>query len=326
MGQNAQVIVDCGVYRSGRREGRTAVSDAADEVAAGGGFAWIGLHDPTMDEIDAVAQEFVFHELLVEDVCKAHQRAKYERYDEHIAFVVLKTARYSAPGVVAVDEIQVVLGNRFVITVRHGEATPLASVRARLESQPALLALGPAAVLYAVADQLVDDYEPVVQALEHDVERIEQELFDDTRSNPGERIYGLKRQVLDLLRNILPVVDVIDHLCGPAAPHPELHEYFRDVSDHLRRVIGRVELTRDLLTDALNVNLAQVSVRQNDDMRTISGWAALIAAPTLLAGIWGMNFTHMPELDWWAGYPMSLGLMAAVVLVLFRRFRRDGWL
>ncbi|QXC59812.1 magnesium and cobalt transport protein CorA [Aquihabitans sp. G128] len=320
------MIVDCGVYRSGRREGHTELADAAETAAAGGGFAWIGLHDPSMDEIDAVAAEFGFHELLVEDVCKAHQRAKFEHYADDVSFVVLKTARYAGPDSVAIGEIQVVLGPNFVVTVRHGDATPLKPVRQRLEAQPDLLARGPAAVLYGVADQLVDDYAPVIQELELDVDEAEQSVFSDARENPAERIFGLKRQVLDLLRNVLPVVDVLDDLQEPDAAHPELHAYFRDVADHLRRVIGRAELVRDLLTDALNANLAQVSVRQNDDMRTISGWAALIAAPTLLAGIWGMNFTHMPELDWWVGYPVALGLMALVVVVLYRRFRQSGWL
>ena len=314
------------MYHQGRRDGRTEVADASEAVADGGGFAWIGLHDPTPEELAQVAEEFGFHELLVEDVGKAHQRAKLERYDPDISFVVLKTAQYAGPDSVRIGEIQVVMGSAFVLTVRHGDATPLGPVRARMEAQPELLARGPAAVLYAVADQLVDDYAPVIQELELDVDESEQQVFSDARENPAERIFGLKRQVLDLLRNVLPVVDVLDDLQEPDAAHPELHAYFRDVADHLRRVIGRAELVRDLLTDALNANLAQVSVRQNDDMRTISGWAALIAAPTLLAGIWGMNFTHMPELDWWVGYPVALASMALVVVVLYRRFRRVGWL
>ena len=303
------------------------MTGAHDVAAREGGFAWIGLHDPTEEEFAAVTAEFDLHELLVEDALKAHQRAKVERFGD-VSFVVLKTAGYEDPDQVVVGEIQFIIGPSFLITIRHGVATPLDGLRHHLEADHQLLELGPSAVLYAVADRVVDDYVVVIEQLELDVDEAEADVFSEERRNPAERIFGLKRQVLELLRNVMPMGEVIgdlqraDELLGDAA----LHAYFRDVHDHLQRVLGRLELVRDLLTDALNANLAQVSVRQNDDMRTISAWAAIIAAPTMLAGVWGMNFSNMPELGWDVGYPLAIGSMLLVVAVLWRRFKRSGWI
>lgn len=320
------MIVDCGVYQDGVRDGTAPLHGVLAGAQQCEGFVWIGLLDPSDQELSDVAEEFKLHELLVEDATKAHQRAKLERYDD-AHFVVLKAAAYVEPDRIEMGEVQVILGAHFVITVRHGPVAALGSVRETLEGQPKLLALGPAAVLHAVADHLVDEFSPVIEELEADVDEAELEIFGDRRANPAERIFGLKRSVLDLLRNLLPMVDVLEELQQPSPLLPtELRDYFRDVSDHIRRVLGRAEMVRDLLSDALHANLAQISVRQNDDMRTISGWAALIAAPTLLAGIWGMNFSQMPELRWNIGYPGAIGLMLIVVLLLFRRFRRSGWL
>ncbi len=321
------MIVDCGVYRDGIRDGRVELAGLADAVADGSGFVWIGLFEPDEQELRVIAERLDLHELLVEDLLKAHQRAKFERHGS-VDFVVFKTAAYDPPDTAIIGEVQVVLGARFVLTVRHGQAGSLAPARARLDGDVELAGRGPAAVLYAVADRLVDDYTPLLDELEQDVDEAEATIFGPGRPNPTARIFRLKRQVLELLRNLGPIGEVLDRLQAPDATvaADDLSAYFRDVADHQRRVLSRVELLRDVLSDALNANLAQVSVRQNDDMRTISGWAALIAAPTLLAGIWGMNFTHMPELDWYVGYPLALGFMALVVGLLYRRFRRDGWL
>ncbi len=320
------MIIDSAVYRNGERRSVPDVHDLAGALEDGG-FAWIGVADPDHHEVRAIADHLGLHELLVEDILKAHQRAKLERHGD-VDLAVFKTAAYTAPDTIEIGEVQVVLGARFVLTVRHGHAPPLASVRARIDADPELAGHGPAAVLYAVADHLVDDYGPVVDELEIDVDEAEALVFGEARTNPTARIYRLKRQVMELLRNLMPIGDVLSRLEGRDATvaADDLTAYFRDVADHLRRVLSRAELVRDLLTDALNANLAQVAVRQNDDMRTISGWAALIAAPTLLAGVWGMNFTHMPELAWYLGYPVALGLMVLVVVVLYRRFRRVGWL
>jgi magnesium transporter len=322
------VLVDCGIYcRGARLDAPRDVTGSHGLAAREGGFAWIGLHDPTEAEFAAVTAEFDLHELLVEDALKAHQRAKVERFGD-VSFVVLKTAGYEDPDQVVVGEIQFIIGPSFLITIRHGVATPLDGLRHQLETDHQLLELGPSAVLYAVADRVVDDYVVVIEQLELDVDEAEADVFSDERRNPAERIFGLKRQVLELLRNVMPMGEVIGDLerADAVGGDSALHAYFRDVHDHLQRVLGRLELVRDLLTDALNANLAQVSVRQNDDMRTISAWAAIIAAPTMLAGVWGMNFSNMPELGWDVGYPLAIGSMLLVVAVLWRRFKRSGWI
>jgi magnesium transporter len=322
------VIVDSGVYCDGRRRDEVvAIEGARARAAAHGGFVWLGLYEPTAEEFDEITTEFGLHELLVEDALKAHQRPKVERYDD-VGFVVVKSAAYEVPDDVVIGEIQFIVGDHFLLTIRHGEGAPLSEVRRRLEADPDLLRLGSAAVLYAVIDAVVDAYAVVITELELDVDEAEEAVFSDDRLNPAERIFGLKRQVLELLRNVVPMGELVRDL-QHQAPHLVGHELelqFRDVDDHLQRVLSRLELVRDLLTDALNANLAQVGVRQNSDMRTISAWAAIIAAPTMLAGVWGMNFTHMPELEWVGGYPVAIGSMLLAVLLLWRRFRRAGWI
>jgi magnesium transporter len=201
-------------------------------------------------------------------------------------------------------------------------------VRLRVEERPDLLECGPGAALYAIVDRIVDDYEPVIAALDHGVDEVEREVFSNAVSNPAESIYKLKREVLELHAAIAPLSDPLDRLARGRHEliHEEIHAYFRDAHDHLLRVIGQVESFRDLLTGVLAANLSQVTVRQNEDMRRISAWAAIIAVPTLIAGIYGMNFSHMPELHWTFGYPVALGTIAAASVVLYRYFRRIGWL
>ncbi|HRW36592.1 MAG: magnesium and cobalt transport protein CorA [Acidimicrobiales bacterium] len=317
------MIVDRAVYRGGRR-----LSDAdAATARQDGDLLWIGLHEPTPEEFGAVTAEFELHDLLVEDALKAHQRPKVERYGD-VAFVVAKTAAYDAPDDVVIGELQLIVGPGFVLSLRHGDGSPLAAVRRRLEGDAALLAHGGAAVLYAAIDAVVDDYALVIEELEVDVDEAEAAVFSDDRDNPAARIFGLKRQVLELLRNVVPMGELLRDLmvAQVVVVDDELRLGFRDVDDHLQRVLSRLELVRDVLSDALDANLAQVGVRQNDDMRTISAWAAIIAAPTLLAGVWGMNFSHMPELSWSVGYPIAVGSMAVVAGVLWWRFRRVGWI
>jgi magnesium transporter len=323
------VIVDCGVYRDGQRVQHPVALDEAFEAASEpGSFVWIGLHEPSAEEFDAVATEFELHPLVVEDVLHAHQRPKVEVYD-HVVLVVLKTARYEADRErVELAELLLVVGDTFVVSVRHGQASALSEVRRTLEQQPDRLRCGPAAVLHAVCDRVVDDYEPVADGLELAVQDVEAIVFSDDRVNPAQRIYNLKRQVLDLHRNVAPLLEALGPMVQNRLPHSrdELSEYFRDVADHLARVVGRIDTTRELLTDVLDANLAQISVRQNEDMRTISAWAAVIAVPTMLAGIWGMNFSHMPELDWGLGYPLALVTIVLAALVVHRTLKRAGWL
>jgi len=323
------MIVDCAVYEEGeRRDGGLPLGRAFEATRGDGAFVWIGLREPGTEELDAVAREFGLHELAVEDAVKAHQRPKLETYGDTL-FVVLKSARYDDEReAVEIGEILLFVHRGFLVSVRHGEASDLTDVRARIEGRPDLLRCGPGAVLHAIVDRVVDDYEAVAQGVEVDVQEVEAQVFSPARDNAAERIFRLERQVLDFQRAVVPLAPVVERLARGdlnIVP-PELREYFRDVDDHLRRVSGRIEGFRDLLFTALQANLTQVSVRQNEDMRKISAWVAIIAVPTAIAGIYGMNFEFMPELKWRLGYPTVLVLILVVCGLLYRRFRRVGWL
>jgi magnesium transporter len=322
------VLVDCAVYEEGRRRpGELRLEEAYEACRRDGTFAWLGLFEPTEDEFDSVRREFDLHELAVEDAIKAHQRPKLEVYGDSL-FIVLKTARWRPESeTVEFGEILVFVGDGFLVSVRHGE-TELHGVRLRLEQRPDLLRLGEGAALHAIVDRVVDDYEPVVASLDVAITEVESEVFSHGRSNPAERIYALKRQVLELDGAVAPLVEPVHLLANGAYPliPEELQTYFRDVEDHLRRLAARVRDHRDLLTSVLTANLTQFSVRQNEDVRRISAWAAIIAVPTAIAGIYGMNFDHMPELGWTLGYPLALALIAAVCVTLYWRFRKTGWL
>jgi magnesium transporter len=324
------VIVDCAVYTKGvRRPGELHVEDALEAARKDDdSFVWIGLHEPTTAEFDAVANEFRLHPLAVEDAVKAHQRSKMERYGDCL-FLVFKTARYDdEQEIIEFSEIQLFAGEGFVITVRHGQASALSPVRRQLEEEPERMALGPAAVVHAILDRVVDDYLPVLDGLDHDIVEIEAQVFSPERTNPAERIYKLKRQVLDLYRNVEPLIEPLGRLqvSGHAIGSTDLGPYFRDVYDHLQREVARIEIQRELLSEVLAVNLTHVSVQQNEDMRRISGWVAIAAVPTMLAGVWGMNFEFMPELDEPWGYPAALLLMGSASMLLFRWLRSRHWI
>jgi magnesium transporter len=342
-------VVDNAVYVDGRREVAPASLDTAFEALRscpddGRSFCWIGMLRPDAEEIDAVAREFHLHDLAVEDTVTAHQRPKLERYDD-VVFVVLRPARYIDPNeVVELGEIHLFLGPDFVITVRHAEEPHLGDVRRRLEDDPALLAHGPFAVLYAVLDKVVDDYAPVLEGLQNDIDQIEVQVFG---GDPGvsRRIYQLTREVIEFQRAVEPLRDMFVALrerLGKSGEDTdlELRRALRDVGDHAIRVLERTEGFRQLLTNILQVNAALVAQRQNDEMarltqagydqneqvKRISSWAAILFAPTLVASIYGMNFEHMPELDWSLGYPLALILMLLLALVLYTIFKRRGWL
>jgi magnesium transporter len=323
------VIVDSAVYEGGRRrDGDLAVHEAMQACRQPGAFTWIGLYEPTEEEFESIRMEFDLHPLAVEDAIHAHERPKLEVYDDMV-FIVLKTARYVDPTeVIKLGEILIFLGHDYIITVRHGEASELKDVRRSLEEQPELLQHGPGAVLHAVADRVVDDYAPAIAGLGQDIDEVEDEVFSGNRSNPAERIYKLKREVLQFSHAVGPLVDSVDRLARGKYDviHPEVRTYFRDVNDHLLRAHDQLEGYRDLLTSILEANLAQVTVRQNQDVRKISAIVAILAVPTAIAGIYGMNFEHMPELDWEFGYPAVLLTMATICFVLFRYFKKVGWL
>jgi magnesium transporter len=322
------VIVDMAIYEHGvRRPGALQLQEAYEACKLDGAFAWIGLHAPTAEEFDSVRREFDLHELAVEDAIKAHQRPKIEVYGDSL-FVVLKTARYVEEGdQVELGEIQIFVGDGFIVTVRHGE-TRLHDVRLQLEQRPEFLRLGPGAALHAIIDRVVDDYGPIISALDHDIREVEAQVFSEAGANPAERIYKLKREVLELYSAVGPLVDPLERLERGdfRLVLPELRPYFRDVKDHLIRYAREIDGFRELLTSVLTANLTQASVRQNEDVRRISAWAAIIAVPTMIAGIYGMNFEHMPELGWTFGYPLVLAVIFVVCFALYRNFKRAGWL
>ena len=273
-------------------------------------------------------REFGLHPLAVEDAINAHQRPKIEVYDETL-LVVLKPARYiDHDEVIDIGEIALFVNPEFLISVRHGDPSPLKDVRERLDHDPELAARGPAAVLYAIVDRIVDDYEPVVDGLTVDIQEVEQQVFSPDRHNPAERIYYLEREVLDFNRAVAPLGPAVERLAARPlhVVDPELRPYFRDVHDHMLRVIASVDQFRDLLSTALGANLTQINVRQGEDMRRITAWVAIAAVPTAIAGIYGMNFEHMPELRWTFGYPLILGVIVTICLYLYWRFRKAGWL
>jgi magnesium transporter len=325
------VIVDCAIYRKGKRisevdDMAAAVERAKDE---GDEFVWIGLYEPTEQELAKVAASFGLHPLAVEDALHAHQRAKLEHFEDSI-FVVLKTLDYDeAYSALWVGEIMLFIGPNFVVTVRHGEANPLAELRHRLETHDQrVLAHGPAAVLYAVADSVVDRYIVIADLLDDDLHELEEQVFSPARTNDAETIYKLKREVLEFRRAVVPLVEPLRIAASGLLPGigADARPFFRDVADHTQRVADQIEQQDKLLTDILHANLAQVGVRQNEDMRRISAWVAMAAVPTMIAGIYGMNFRHMPELNWRYGYPLVLMLMAGACTWMYKAFRRSGWL
>lgn len=322
------MIVDKALYENGlRRPGELDLEQMYEACRTPECFAWIGLYEPSEEEFDSVRREFDLHELAVEDAVKAHQRPKLEIYGESL-FLVLKSARYvDETEEIELGEIQIFVGEGFIITVRHGE-TKLHDVRLELEQRPDLLKLGPGAALYAIIDRVVDDYAPITAALEQDIRDVEAEVFSASRSNPAERVYKLKREVLKLYGGVAPLVEPVDRLeRGVFRFIPdELGPYFRDVKDHLIRFVRQVDGFRELLTSVLTANLTQVSVRQNEDVRKISAWAAIIAVPTAIAGIYGMNFEYMPELEWRIGYPLVWLVIVVACFMLYRNFKRVGWL
>ncbi|WP_392669235.1 magnesium/cobalt transporter CorA [Streptomyces sp. LN785] len=328
------VIVDCAIYRDGRRtDGPADFSDALDEArATGDAFLWIGLHEPTEKEFELVSSEFGLHRLAVEDALTAHQRPKLEVYDDSL-FAVIKPVVYDAESdTVTTDELMLFIGDSFVVTVRHGEGAPLAAVRRRLEAEPDVLKHGPTSVLYAVSDAVVDHYIEVAGELQVDLEELETEVFAPSgvgdAKNTAARIYTFKRQVLEFRRATGPLSGPVLRLASASVPFVDEHSmpFFRDVSDHLTRANEYVEGLDRLLSDILSAHLAQMGVRQNDDMRKISAWAAMAAVPTMVAGIYGMNFDHMPELHWVWTYPTVIVLMGCAVVGLHRMFKRRGWL
>ena len=330
-------LVDCGAYVEGRREATcTDPVSALERIrSTGNGFVWVGFHEPTYSEMAAVTETFGLHELAVEDAVHAYQRPKMDRYGKYL-FFVLKTVKFQEhatldrPGglVVSSGEIMVFLGRDFIITVRHGEHSELRGLRSSLEADPEQLQLGPAAVLHAIADRIVDEYVTVVGEIEEDIDEMETAVFDPELDVDIEQIYRLKREILRLRRAVAPLAAPLKALSNtPNSMVPEtVREYFRDVEDHLSHVAERISTFDEMLTTLVAAALAEVANRQNQDMRKISAWAAIALVPTAVAGIYGMNFDHMPELHWQFGYPMAILLILFVCAALYLALRRKRWL
>lgn len=336
-------IIDNAIYREGVRSAHPVTLDQTfEELRDNGGFAWIGMYRPTDEEIRSIADEFALHHLAVEDALKGHQRPKLERYGDTL-FVVLRPARYlDAAEEVEFGEVHLFIGPNFAISIRHAESPDLGRVRKRLEQNPALLALGPHAVLYAVFDEVIDEYQPVIAGLENDVDEIEEQLFKNDPS-VSLRIYELASEAMSLQRATHPLVDMLKALEAGFEKHRidiELQRGMRDVLDHTFRTVERTDSIRAVLQNALTVqstlvtqaqneemrNLARTSVTQGEQVKKISSWAAILFAPALIGTVYGMNFEFMPELTWRFGYVYALSFMLVSAVVLYFVFKRANWL
>ncbi|MCS5717260.1 magnesium and cobalt transport protein CorA [Herbiconiux sp. CPCC 205763] len=350
-------LIDNAVYVTGRRADDPKSLDETYELMDRlHGMAWIGLYRPDADEIRSVETEFDLHHLAVEDALTGHQRAKLERYGDTL-FVVLRPARYlDAAEEVEFGEVHVFIGPGFVVTVRHAESPNLGAVRHRLEANPDLLALGPEAVLYAIVDEVVDEYGPVVAGLQNDIDEIEKQLFGG-EADVSRRIYDLLGEVMEFQRAAHPLAGMLEALLRGAEKYQvdlEVQRGLRDVLDHVLAVVGQADAFRATLQNALTVHstlttqrqndemrriseanltlaedtrkLSEASIQQGDEVKKISAWAAILFAPSLIAGIYGMNFDHMPELHWVFGYPLALAAMVVMAVVLYKVFKRNRWL
>ncbi len=325
------MIVDNALYRAGVRvpvDCEIADLAAMRERIGPGDFVWVGLHEPTVEEMEEVANAFTLHPLAVEDAVHAHQRPKLERYEDSL-FLILKTLWYvDDDDAVETGEISLFVGDDFVVSVRHGRGGDLHAARMGLEQRQKVLVHGPSAVVYAVCDQVVDHYEDVAAALTEDVDEVEESVFSPDRTQDAARIYVLKRELAEVRRAVLPLRDPIARFTSGMVSgiDAEAGPYFRDVGDHLARVSDTIDALDLLLSTAFDAHLAQISVQQNNDMRKISAGAALVVVPTMIAGVYGMNFELVPSNDWDYGFAFAVVLMIASTGVLLRLFKRSGWL
>ncbi|HLG58689.1 MAG TPA: magnesium/cobalt transporter CorA [Vicinamibacterales bacterium] len=322
-------VIDCAAYCSGARVADLAIDQIRSALTRDDQFVWLGLYEPEQDVLRQVQQQFGLHDLAIEDAYNAHQRPKLELYEDAV-FVVLRTAHLAAgPRHLEFGETHIFLGRNYVVTVRHGSLRSHSGVRQRCEATPHLLSKGPGYVLYALMDFVVDQYLPIVQHIEEEVEDLEDVIFGRTDTGDATaRIYQLKRDLLALRRTVTPLVEVCNRLMRFDLPHiPEdTRVYFRDVYDHIVRLNETIDAQRELLTTALEAHLSLMSHAQNEHMKRITAWAAMIAVPTMIAGIYGMNFQNMPELTWAYGYHASLVIMVTACVGLYVGFKRSGWL
>ena len=322
-------VVNCATYAGGRRVADVELEDISEVLKEPDRFVWIGLYEPGEELLRQVQHEFGLHDLAIEDAHRAHQRPKLEHYGNSL-FIVLRSAQMEREQrQIAFGETHLFVGGRYVVSVGHGVSLSDAEVRSRCEATPELLSKGPGFVLHALMDFIVDQYFPIVDALEDELEALEQDIFGEAFDRETTtRIYRLKRQLLEVKRAVSPLVDVCNQLMRfdlQLIPE-DIRPYFRDVYDHAIRINEMVDILRELLTSALEANLSLISVAQNEAMKRLAGWAAIIAVPTMIAGIYGMNFDFMPELRWRFAYPGVLAATLAICGFLYIRFKRGGWL
>jgi magnesium transporter len=323
-----EAVINCAAYSKGRRVSNIQISEIGNVLKQTDKFVWIGLHEPSEELLAQVQQQFGLHDLAIEDAHRAHQRPKIETYDETL-FIVLRTAQMNQQKHIDFGETHFFLGENFIVSVRHGSSLAYTEVRNRCEKVPDLLQKGPGFALYAVMDSIVDQYFPVIDLLEAALESVEDKIFGERPSRETtEQIYQLKRELLEVKRAVSPLMDICNKLIRfdlkliPDDTRP----YFRDVYDHVLRINEMLDSSRELLAGALEANFSMISISQNDVSKKFAGWAAILSVPTLVAGIYGMNFSWIPELSWHWGYPFILGLTFLICLTLYILFRRSGWL
>ena len=320
-------VINCVAYSEGRRTGSVEIADIGEVLKQPDKFVWIGLHEPDAEMLKKIQHEFGLHDLAIEDAGRAHQRPKIEAYGDTL-FIVLRTAQMKDQHI-DLGETHFFLGRNFIVTVRHGSTLAYTEVRTRCESTPTLLRNGPGFALYAVMDAIVDQYFPVIDDLEQELTLLEDMIFDEKlRRETTAQIYQLKRQLLELKRAVSPLVDICNRLMrfDLKLIEDETRPYFRDVYDHAIRINEMVDNSRDLLSTALEANLSLISISQNEVSKRFAGWAAIIGIPTMIAGIYGMNFKFMPELEWRFGYPVVMFITFGLCVGLYLLFKRSGWL
>jgi len=320
-------VINCAAYANGMRLANVGLNDISGMLSEPDIFIWIGLHEPDESLMVEAQQQFGLHHLAVEDAHQAHQRPKLETYGDTL-FIVLRTAQMLDKQI-SFGETHFFIGHSFILTIRHGSTLSYKDVRTRCESTPDQLKKGPAFALYAVMDSIVDQYFPVVNDMEEQLERLEEDVFSGSSNRETiSQIYQLKRSLLQVKRAILPLTDICNRLVrfNIALIPDETHPYFRDVHDHAMRISEMVDNTRELLNSVLEVNFSLISISQNDVSKKFAGWAAILGVPTMIAGIYGMNFDFIPELNWYYGYPTVLVVTVFTCIYLYRRFKQSGWL
>jgi magnesium transporter len=322
------MLINCVAYQDGQKLAEMPVEEISDYMERPETFVWVALRDAQPDELAVMKEEFGLHELAVEDASRGHQRPKIEEYGDSL-FVVVKTVECHE-GEVLVGEVDIFVGQNYILSSRDGQSQQgFLGVRARAEKEPHMLRLGPAFVLYALMDAVVDRYFPVLDMLESELETIEALIFSDGRQRDNiERLYQLKSKVTTVRHVVTPLMEAVGRLHGGRVPSmcQETQEYFRDVHDHLHRISAALDTIRDTIATAIQVNLSMVAIEESEVNKRLAAWAAIFAIVTAFAGLWGMNFKYMPELEWKYGYPMALSIMVLVCLGLYRRFKRSGWL